>query len=90
MFDLPRSSILNKDLLLHINPYKTLKNVHTKLETSNQLTMLKFQESAKNLPRNLVNIHRVSLTNTLKNLLEEKMIVELDESQPWEKNHCLV
>ena len=30
MFDLPRSSILNKDLLLHLNPYKTLKNVHMK------------------------------------------------------------
>ena len=29
LFDLPRSSILNKDLLLHVNPYKTLKNVHT-------------------------------------------------------------
>ena len=28
--ELPRSSIWNKDLLLHINPYKTLKNVHTK------------------------------------------------------------
>ena len=31
LLDLPRSSILNKDLLLHVNPYKTLKNVHTKL-----------------------------------------------------------
>ena len=30
LFYLPRSSILNKDLLLHANPYKTLKNVHTK------------------------------------------------------------
>ena len=26
----PRSSIWHKDLLFHINPYKTLKNVHTK------------------------------------------------------------
>ena len=25
LFDLPRSSILNKDLLLHENPYKTKK-----------------------------------------------------------------
>ena len=32
LFDLPRSSILNKDLLLHVNPYKTLKNVHTKIQ----------------------------------------------------------
>ena len=31
LFDLPRSSILNKDLLLHVNPYKTLNNVHTKI-----------------------------------------------------------
>ena len=30
LFDLPRSSVLNKDLLLHVNPYNTLKNVHTK------------------------------------------------------------
>ena len=30
LFDLPRSSVLNKDLLLHVNPSKTLKNVHTK------------------------------------------------------------
>ena len=29
-FHLPRSSIWNKDLLLHVNPYKTSKNVHTK------------------------------------------------------------
>ena len=31
LFDLPRSSVLNKDLLLRTNPYKTLKNVHTKI-----------------------------------------------------------
>ena len=30
LFDLPRSSIWHKDLLLDINPYKTLKNVHMK------------------------------------------------------------
>ena len=31
LFHLPRSSILNKDLLLHVNPYKTINNVHTKI-----------------------------------------------------------
>ena len=31
LFDLPRSLILNKDLLLHVNPCKTLKKVHTKI-----------------------------------------------------------
>ena len=31
LLDLPRSLILNKDLLLHVNLYKTLKNVHTKI-----------------------------------------------------------
>ena len=35
---LPRSSILNKDLLLHVNPYKTLKNVHTKIPTWQVIT----------------------------------------------------
>ena len=30
LIDLLRSLIWNKDLLLHANPYKTLKNVHTK------------------------------------------------------------
>ena len=34
LFDLPRSSILNKDLLLHVNPYKTLKNVHMRVVMS--------------------------------------------------------
>ena len=28
LFDLPRSSSWSKDLLLLVNPYKTLKNVH--------------------------------------------------------------
>ena len=31
LFDIPRSLIWNKDLLLHVNPYKTLENVHTKV-----------------------------------------------------------
>ena len=36
----PRSSILNKDLLLHLNPYKTIKNVHTKLAHSHLLQFI--------------------------------------------------
>ena len=36
LFDLPRSSICNKDLLLHVNPYKTLKNEHKKNDVTQQ------------------------------------------------------
>ena len=32
-----RSSSWNKDLLLHVNPYKTLENVHTKVPLSTGL-----------------------------------------------------
>ena len=40
VFDHPRSSILNKDLLLHVNPFKTLKNVHTKVGVSSAETQI--------------------------------------------------
>ena len=41
LFDLPRSLIWNKDLLLHVNPYKILKNVHTKTSTPSEVVKLK-------------------------------------------------
>ena len=39
LFDLLRSSILNKDLLLHVNPYVTLENVHTELAMAMAMAM---------------------------------------------------
>ena len=41
LFDLPKSSIWNKDLLLHVNPNKILKNVHTKTSTPSEVIKLK-------------------------------------------------
>ena len=41
LFDLPRSLIWNKYLLLHANPYKTLKNVNMKESQNEKLDYLR-------------------------------------------------